>query len=79
MRKMQAKPGVDLTVHAGEKTRSIRGGDIVDFDQVLVPARKGGDKTLAAETFEDAIGRHAENFDPVEDLVDEPAPAAVQE
>lgn len=58
MRKVQAQPGVQLMVLAGEQSRQIVGGAIVDLDEVVVPARED----RPAETLADLLGPHVALF-----------------
>lgn len=61
MQKVQAKPGVQLMVLAGDRSRQISGGAIVDLDEIIVPARG----PRPPETLADVLGPHVSAFEPI--------------
>lgn len=61
MQRVQAKPGVQLMVLAGDHSQQISGGAIVDLDEIVVQARG----TRPAETLADVLGPHVSAFEPI--------------
>lgn len=56
--------GGTIIVQVRERTaRTFRGGDTVDLDEVLVPARaaEGDRKAVPAVTWADALGHHVDD------------------